>query len=72
MLPVPPAILHLMDVAEGSEVAMQFDRGSLIITPAQPQLDLATLLKECQAKEYKALPKDEAWLNAPSVGKELL
>jgi len=72
MLPVPPAILQLMDVTEGSEVAMQFDRGSLIVTPAQPKLDLSTLLKECQEKEYKALPKDEGWLNAQPVGKELL
>jgi antitoxin ChpS len=72
MLAVPPAILDLLHLRAGATVGVAVDGGRLIVEPkARPRYTLAELLAASDYSGEQA-PEDREWVDAPSVGGELL
>lgn len=72
MLAVPPALLDLLNLRAGAEVAVAVADGKLVIEPApKKRYALADLLAECDAKA-DACPDDREWLDSGPQGSELL
>jgi antitoxin ChpS len=72
MLAVPPAILDLLHLEVGATLGLAVDGERLIVDPkVKPRYTLAELL---DASDYsKPQPgEDREWVDAPSVGDELL
>jgi antitoxin ChpS len=72
MLAVPPAILDLLHLQAGTTVGLSVDQGRLVIEP-QPRrrYTLAELLAASDYSEPQPAEERE-WIDAPSVGRELL
>lgn len=72
MLTVPPALLEQLSLAAGSAVSLAVEDGRLIVDPAPPvRYTLEDLLA---ASDYSPPMSQEerAWLDAPTVGREIL
>jgi len=74
MLTVPPAFLEQLQLQAGSAVGMVIDNGRLIIEPpTRRRYTLDALLDEVEASKIYPLPPDEReWIDAPTVGHELI
>lgn len=72
MLAVPPTILDLLHLKAGAAVGVGVDGGRLVIEPQQrPRYSLDELLAKCDASAPLSA-EDRDWLDAPSIGSELL
>lgn len=72
MLAVPPAILDLLHLSQGSTVGLAVKKGRLVVEPQpRPRYSLDELLAQCDASAA-AGPNDRQWLDAKPVGEELL
>lgn len=72
MLAVPPALLEILQLGPGAQVAIELDNGRLIIVPqARPHYTLDELLAQCDATG-KMSKEDSEWLEGKQVGSELL
>jgi antitoxin ChpS len=72
MLAVPPALLELLHMKAGSSVGVAVDGGRLIVEAApRPRYTLDELLAESDYAQPLS-PEDREWLDAPTIGKELL
>ncbi|MBU3888074.1 antitoxin [Methylosinus sporium] len=70
MVAVPPAMLNALELAAESTVGLSVEGGRLIIEP-QPQRRYS--LDELLSEEAPSVSdRDEAWMNSPPVGRELL
>lgn len=72
MLAVPPVILDLLRLKAGAKVAVTVENGRLIVEPeSRPHYTLSELLA---ASDYTGprSTEEQAWLDAPAVGGELL
>lgn len=72
MLAVPPALLELLHLKAGASVGVDVDGGRLVVEASpRPRYTLAELLA---ASDYSAgvVPEDREWLDAPTVGREIL
>jgi antitoxin ChpS len=72
MLAVPPAILEILQLKAGAKVTMSLSGGRLVVEPQRsPRYTLDELLA---ASDYsKPQPREEReWVDAPSVGRELI
>ena len=66
-------ILFLLDLRSGIRINVTVKDGNIILAPARPRFSLEQLLKEHKDLERKWIRRiDEAWLNGPKRGKELL
>lgn len=72
MLAVPPALLDLLHLGAGAKVGLAVDNGRLVVEPqVRPRCTLDELLAQCDASaELSAQDRD--WLDAKTVGSELL
>ncbi|WP_407542494.1 antitoxin (plasmid) [Deinococcus radiomollis] len=72
MLVIPPALLEMLHLQAGEAVSLTLEDGRLVVLPQQkPRYSLDELLAQCDP----ALPRseeEEVWLQAGSVGNELL
>ncbi len=72
MLAVPPTLLDLLNLKAGAAVGIAVDGNRLIVEASpQPRYTLAELLAASDYSEPHS-PEDQAWVNAPAVGGELL
>lgn len=72
MLAVPPAVLKTLELSTDSEVGMTIDNGCLIIEPQKrPRYSLEELLAQCDP-HAETSEEDREWIDAPTVGKEIL
>ncbi|MCK6442996.1 AbrB/MazE/SpoVT family DNA-binding domain-containing protein [Elstera cyanobacteriorum] len=72
MLTVPPALLEQLSLAAGSAVSLAVEDGRLIVDPAPP---VRYTLEDLLAASDYAIPmsqEERAWLDAPTVGREIL
>jgi antitoxin ChpS len=70
MVAVPPAMLSALELAAESTVGLSIEAGRLIVEP-QPQRRYS--LDELLSEETPSVSdQDEAWMNSPPVGRELL
>ncbi len=71
MLAVPPAVLDELGVGAESVVALAVKKGKLVVEPKRrKRYTLDELLAQCDPNA--PLDRDEDWLNAPRVGRELI
>lgn len=72
MMAVPPALLELLQLRPGAQVAMTIEGGRLMVDP-QPRrrYSLEELLARCDPKKRRTKPERE-WLNGPPAGAEFL
>jgi antitoxin ChpS len=72
MLAIPPAILDLLSLKQGSSLQMAVENDRLIIQAIKnPSYQLDDLLSQCNP-EAPITEEDQEWLNAPSVGREII
>ena len=72
MLAVPPALLDILHLEAGAAVGIAVDGERLVIEAApRPRYTMAELLAASDYSEARP-PEELAWLDAPTVGKELL
>jgi len=72
MLAVPPAVLDQLHLHAGVTVGLVINQGCLVVNPnPRPRFTLDELLAQCDATAETST-EDREWLNAPSVGGELL
>jgi len=72
MMVVPPAILDLLHLQAGATVGITVDDGRLVIDPTpRPHYSLEELLAQCD-EAAPLTTEDQQWLDAKSVGAELL
>ena len=72
MLAVPPALLNLLRLKVGATVAIDVENGRLIVEPQQrPRYTLEDLLSASDYSQPQT-PEEREWVDAPSVGRELL
>jgi antitoxin ChpS len=72
MLSLPPAILEMLHLQAGATVGVRVDGDHLVIEPhPRPRYTLAELLA---ASDYTQLqpPEEREWIDAPTVGRELI
>lgn len=72
MLAVPPVLLEQLSLAVGSAVTLAVEDGRLVVDPAPPiRYTLEELLA---ASDYSSpvSPEERAWLDEPTVGREIL
>lgn len=72
MLAVPPALLDLLNLKAGAAVGMAVDSGRLVVEASpRPRYTLEELLA---ASDYSGprSAEDQAWIDAPAMGKEIL
>ena len=66
-------ILFLLDLRSGIRIDVMVKDGNIVSAPARLRFSLEQLLKEQKDLERKWGRRiDEAWLNGPKRGKELL
>ena len=71
MLAVPPALLDLLHLSQGSSVGLAVDGGRLVVEPTvRPRYTLDELLAQCDATA-DASAEDNAWFEAKSDGRKL-
>jgi antitoxin ChpS len=72
MLAVPRAILDMLHLAAGARVGLAIDGERLIVEPKpRAHYTLDELIAQCDASA-EPTPEDQAWLDAPAQGRELL
>jgi antitoxin ChpS len=72
MLAIPPAILDLLSLSQGSVIQMAVENDRLIIEAVKkPSYQLDDLLSQCNP-DAPISEEDKEWLNAPSVGREII
>lgn len=72
MLTIPPALLELLRLQAGASVGLSIEDGHLIVHPRpSPTYRLSDLLAQCDPKAPRG-PDEQEWLDAPTVGNELL
>lgn len=72
MLAIPPAILDLLSLSQGSVIQMVVENDRLIIEAVKkPSYQLEDLLSQCNP-DAPITEEDKEWLNAPSVGREII
>ena len=70
MLAIPPGILDEMHLSATAAVDLSVEKGALVVKRARPRYTLDQILSECDGAPPLA-EEDRAWLDAPSVGREL-
>jgi len=71
-LTIPPAILDMLGVREGSRVALDLLDGNLVVRPRKrPRYRREDLLAKCDPS-LSFTAEERAWLDAPPVGLEVI
>lgn len=71
MLAVPPAVLEELGVGAESVVELAVRKGKLVVEPRRrKRYTLDELIAQCDPKA--PLDRDDDWLSAPRVGRELI
>lgn len=72
MLTVPPAMLEALELSVGAKVGLAVDDGRLVIEPRRgPRYTMAELLAASDYSQPRT-SEEQAWLDGPTVGRELL
>lgn len=72
MMTVPPAFLDLLHLRAGTTVGIAVDGGRLVVEPnPRPRYTLAELLAASDYSQPQP-PEQREWVDAPSVGRELI
>ncbi len=70
---IPRAVVESIDLHLNQDVDIEAINGRIIITPIKKKKEykLEELLSQCKPELMKLTQKDQEWLNAEPVGKEV-
>ena len=72
MLAVPPAILELLHLQAGTMVGLAVEDGRLVVEPKpRRRYTMAELLAASDYSQPQS-PEEREWVDAPTMGRELL
>lgn len=72
MLAVPPALLDVLHLHAGAKVGLTVDKGRLVVEPQpRPRYTMAELLAASDYSQPQP-PEEREWVDAPTVGGELI
>jgi antitoxin ChpS len=72
MLAIPPALLEALDLKSDTQVGMSIESGKLLVEPKiRTRYTLEALIAECDPHAPET-EDDQAWTEAPAVGRELI
>ena len=71
MMTVPPSLLEQLHLAAGSSVGIEVDGERLIVKSSRPRYTAEELLADYDAST-PLTEEEREWLDAPSVGRELI
>lgn len=72
MLAVPPSLLDVLNLSAGAKVGLAVNNGKLVVEPQdRPRYSMAELLAASDYSQPQP-PEEREWVDAPSVGDELL
>lgn len=72
MLAVPPALLDVLHLHAGAKVGLAVDNGRLVVEPQpRPRYTMAELLAASDYSQPQP-PEEREWVDAPTVGGELI
>ena len=72
MLTLPPALLDLVELSAGQQVAVSVEQGRIVVEPrSRRRYTLGELLSRCDPKAPLS-DEDREWLESPPTGAELL
>ena len=72
MLAIPKPMLDALDLAPDASVGLSIKAGRLVVDPnKRRRYSLDELLAQCGTNELLS-EEDRAWIDSPSIGKELL
>jgi antitoxin ChpS len=70
MIAIPPALLDVLNMTVGQQVAVSVDSGKLVIEAQQrPNSSLAELLAQCDL-DAPVNDEDRSWLSSGAIGRE--
>ena len=73
MLTIPRTLLDQLDLEAGARVDLAVSEGRLVVEPARkPKYTLAELLAASDYTGVSPTDKDQAWIQAPAAGREIL
>jgi len=73
MLTIPRTLLDQLDLEAGARVDLAVSDGRLVVEPARkPKYTLAELLAVSDYAEVSPTDEDQAWIQAPAAGREIL
>lgn len=67
---LPKAVLETLHLHEGSIVNLSLMNNKIVLTPANDELTLESVLADSPKKKLKATTEDRAWMHDKSKGKE--
>ncbi|MGK2872414.1 MAG: AbrB/MazE/SpoVT family DNA-binding domain-containing protein [Alphaproteobacteria bacterium] len=71
MLAIPPALLDALEMTTDSPVELSIKSGKLLVEMQRgPRYSLDELLAQCDAKKRSA--EERGWIDAPTVGREII
>ncbi|MDX7951984.1 antitoxin [Lichenihabitans sp. Uapishka_5] len=72
MLTVPPALLEILRLTDGTQVGLVVEHGRLIVEPRSgPRYTMDELLAASDYEQPQAATERE-WVDAPAAGREIL
>jgi antitoxin ChpS len=72
MLAVPPALLDILHLRPGARIGIAVESGRLVVEPhPRRRYTLDDLLAQCNPKARRT-KAEQAWLDSPPAGGELL
>jgi len=72
MLAVPPALLDVLHLRAGAKVGLTVGNGCLVVEPsARPRYTLDELLAQCDPL-VELTAQEREWLDAPTIGNEVI
>lgn len=70
MFAIPKAVLESLNLLPNTQVGLSISEGRLIVEPRRrPRYTLAELMQQCDLSAGRS-DEDQAWLEAPPVGRE--
>lgn len=71
MIAIPPVVLDQLHLEVGATLSINLDGDHLVLRPERPRYTLEDLLSQCDFSQPPSL-EDEAWVNSPPAGRELI
>ncbi|MGF1903528.1 AbrB/MazE/SpoVT family DNA-binding domain-containing protein [Aliivibrio salmonicida] len=69
---IPKAIIKTLGLHVGSTLELSIQNDNIVLTPKKEEMTLESLLADSPKASFRLTDEDKEWVDAPSVGKELM
>ena len=70
IISLPKTVLETLHLHVGSVMNLSLEDNRIILTPANDEMTLETMLKDCPAERFALTDEDKEWVGMKSKGKE--